>query len=361
MKRFKLEDFFDTYEHVEELVNLASSDALPWDSACFTSEFLAATVSSLTLKYPDVKKALQPGLEKLCKLPQGMAVLPTNGAAEGIALVIQELSHSSKDGIVAIPAPAYGAFSGLSALAGLRVETYNYRPDYNWAPDLDELRALSRRCSALIINNPHNPTGHVIPHDALLGIAKEMGARGATLIVDEVFRSDGEAASIAGLGDHIITIGSLSKMYGLPGLRLGWVTADAARISRLRTLQQYFTLTLNSFAVALGSAVLGELARFSRAELLARNRQILVDWAYSSRDTLSISPPLGGTTVCLTVNGNVPTEGMFERFLEAKVLLAPGGRCFEFGRDLNWYRLGYGTSLDALQLGLTRINEVVSR
>jgi aspartate/methionine/tyrosine aminotransferase len=360
MKRFELEDFFDTYEHVPELINLASSDALPWGMDRVADGVLTTAISNLTLKYPNVRKFLLPGLARLCKLPE-TAVLPTSGAAEAIALVIHELSRSSRDGLVAIPMPGYGAFAGLATLLGLRTETYEYHPDRNWAPDLDELIALSKRSAALLINNPHNPTGYLIPHDVLTTIAQEMEARGGTLIVDEVFRAEDEIESAAALGDHVITIGSLSKMYGLPGLRLGWVTAHPERISRLRTLQQYFTLTLNSFTVLLGAAVLDDLARFSRTELLAGNRKILLDWAETSKARLSISPPLGGTTVCLAIDSGVPAEELFKRFLNAKVLLAPGGRCFEYSRELNWFRLGYGTSPCALKDGLRHINEVIGR
>ncbi len=365
MKRFELEDFFDKYEHVHEhvpgLINLASSDALPWNTTDIARDVLDAAVADLTLKYPNVNRSLLPGLEGLCRLPPEAAVLPTSGAAEAIALVMHELASLGKGGLVAIPVPGYGAFLGLSSLLGLEAKTYEYHPGRNWAPDLDELLELSRRCPALIINNPHNPSGHVLPDEFLRTIAQEMGARGATLIVDEVFRTDGETCSAVELGSDVVTIGSLSKVYGLPGLRLGWIIANKELVGRLRTLQQYFTLTLNSFTVSLGSAVLKDLKRFSRTDLIRKNRKILIGWAEAYKETLSISSPLGGTTVCLTVNSPTPADVLFERFLEAKVLLAPGERCFEFGEDLNWYRLGYGTSPDDLHLGLSRVSEVLGR
>jgi aspartate/methionine/tyrosine aminotransferase len=363
MQRFELEDFFDEHEHVSGPINLASSDALPWRAASFKKRALAK-IAAGTLAYPDVKGLLLPGLKRFCKPPRGIEVLPTSGAAEAIALVMHEL-HSSRaardHGFIAIPSPGYGAFAGLASLLGLPVKSYDYGPDRGWAPDLDELLNLSKQCAALIVNNPHNPSGHVIPDDFLKTIAGDLASRGAVLIVDEVFRTPGETKPAIRLGDHVVTIGSLSKIYGLPGLRIGWVTANKERLSRLRTLQQYFTLTLNTFSVALGSAVLQDPERFSRAELIRKNRILLMDWAEASKATLSISPPLGGTTVCLTVNSKIPAGKLFKRFKKAGVLLAPGERCFEFGHGVNWFRLCYGTETKDLKCGLARVNDVVGR
>jgi aspartate/methionine/tyrosine aminotransferase len=291
-------------------------------------------------------------------------VLPTSGAAEAIALVMHELSHSGvarNGGFIAIPSPSYGAFAGLASLLQLPTRTYAYRPDRGWAPDLDEILGLSRQCAALIVNNPHNPTGQILPDDFLGTIAAELAGRGAVLIVDEVFRIPGETESAIGLGSHVVTIGSLSKIYGLPGLRLGWVTANRKRLADLRTLQQYLTLSHNAFTTALGSAVLADLEKFNRADLIRGNRQHLTGWAATSKPLLSISAPHGGTTVCLTVNSNTPADALFERFLKAGVLLAPGNRCFGFAPDINWFRLGYGTGADELNRGLARVEDVLSR
>jgi aspartate/methionine/tyrosine aminotransferase len=364
MLRFELEDFFDRHEHQSGPINLASSDALPWDAASLAGSGALADILAGTLAYPDVKQSLLPGLEGLCKPPPDIGVLATSGASEAIALVIHDLFDARvvRDGHpIVVPSPGYGAFVGLASLLGLPTRSYNYRPHREWAPDLDELLELSKHCAALIVNNPHNPSGHVIPDDILRTIARQLALRDAILIVDEVFRIPDETESAIGLGSHVVTIGSLSKIYGLPGLRLGWITANKKRLSRLRTLQQYFTLTPNGFAVAIGSFVLKNLDRFSRADLIRSNRNMITAWAEASKDSLSISHPRGGTTVCLTVNSKVPANMLFNDFLRGGVLLAPGGSCFDFARELNWYRLGYGTDAKSLSCGLAQINQVLDR
>lgn len=361
MKRFDLEDFFYQFEHAPEYINLASSDAQPWDAAEIGEELRAAT-ANVSLHYPDVKAELLPHLKNLCGASSETEVLPTSGAAEAIALVMHELFDAGCNGPVAMPAPGYGAFHGLASLLRLPVKTYEYSPGRNWTPSPDELLELSDDCAALIINNPHNPSGHVLPDDFIRSVAQRLGARNAVLILDEVFQTRSGRGVAAGFGRHVVMIGSLSKMYGLPGLRLGWIAAASERISRLRTLQQYLTLTLNSLAVTLGATVLKDPQRFDRSELVRNHRNILIDWAAKSDGTFSISQPLGGTTACLTVNSSPreDADALFERFRKAGVLLAPGPRCFDFGHELNWFRLGYAAvKTEDLRRGLALIAEVL--
>jgi aspartate/methionine/tyrosine aminotransferase len=222
------------------------------------------------------------------------------------------------------------------------------------------LLELSKQCCVFVVTNPHNPTGNIVPSALLKQIAAEVAARGGTLIVDEVFSVHGQEESAIGLGEQVMVIGSLSKMYGLPGLRLGWVAAHKERLQRLRTMQQYLTLSLNAMTVGMGAKILETPQLFSRADLLQKNRRILMDWADANKQFVCISHPAGGTTVCLTVKTPMTEEDLFARFLANNVLLVPGNRCFDFGQGVRWFRLGYGTDTDALRRGLERIGDVVA-
>jgi aspartate/methionine/tyrosine aminotransferase len=361
MVPFKLEEFFDEYEHVPGLINLASSDALPWNPADVWKDDRTLAEVASTFAYPDVRRHLLPGLEALCKPPPGTGLLPTAGAAEGIALVLHEHWDSCKTaGLVGLPTPGYGAFAGLTSLLSLPTKTYAYHPRLAWAPQFDEMLSLARQCTAFVVTNPHNPTGHVIPIEFLRTLSQELASRRAVLIVDEVFRVHEETESAIGLGDHVVVIGSLSKTYGLPGVRLGWVAASRERLARLRTLQQYFTLTHNTLSAAIGATLLQQPARFSRGDLIRANRDILRGWAKTHEGRMSISEPVGGTTVCLKIETTISEEILFDTFLKSGVLLAPGNRCFEFNPDdIRWFRLGYGTDTRALVQGLNIVKEIV--
>src|SRR5689334_4021801 len=115
---FKLEDFFDKYEHRPDLINLASSDALPWKGTELTEKGVPLPDStSLSLAYPDVKGGLLPHLLDLCEPPAGIEVLPTAGAAEAIALIMHVCASRgmvTRGRPIAIPRPSYGAFHGLA-------------------------------------------------------------------------------------------------------------------------------------------------------------------------------------------------------------------------------------------------------
>jgi aspartate/methionine/tyrosine aminotransferase len=359
MLRFQLEDFFDEYEHKPNLINLASSDALPWNASVLGADVSAEIVSG-SLGYPDPKRLLEPLIGALAP-PFDVRVLPTSGAAEAIALAMHEIasSRSGRDCIVALPSPSYGAFRGLASVLGLKVEQYEYRPSSGWHPDIEQMCALAKRCDAFIVNSPHNPTGHVMPSEHLDRLAKILSSQGAVLIVDEVFRFPDETPSAIAIDHNVVVLGSVSKTHGLPGLRLGWIATRGERLSRYRTLQQYLSLTLNSFSVTVGCSVLGNLAKFDRANLVRTNRKIITDWAERLEDQISISAPMGGTTICLTADDELSEDGLFKTLLAAGVLIVPGNRCFERGLAKTWFRLGCGTETKLLEQGLARLETVL--
>ncbi|MCP3394923.1 pyridoxal phosphate-dependent aminotransferase [Bradyrhizobium sp. CCGB12] len=359
MLRFELEDFFDEYEHQTGLINLASSDAAPWSASALDKEVLAELAGG-SLGYPNPKRLLG-SLERALAPPAGIGLLPTSGAAEAIALAIHEIAKSCSppECLLALPSPSYGAFRGLASLLGIKTKQYDYRPGDDWQPDLDDMCALASECSAFILNNPHNPSGYVICNEHLERIAEILASRGAVLIVDEVFRFPDEMPSAIELRCDVVVLGSLSKTHGLPGLRLGWIAARPERLARYRTLQQYLSLTLNSFSVAIGCSVFEDLARFDRAGLVRTNRRLVIDWARRLRGLVSISAPSGGTTVCVAVDGPISEEMLFKASLDAGILIAPGGRCFGPSLSSAWFRLGYGTETSSLELGLERLENVI--
>ena len=359
MVPFELEDFFDCYEHVVGLINLASSDALPWTTADLEARGVIAAGTPFSLQYPDVNGRLLPELKRFCAPPSGIGLLPTSGAAEAISLVMHELSQSPQGMRIALPAPAYGAFNGLADLLRIPATTYTYQPERGWKPDPDEMLDLAKQCSAVIVTNPHNPTGDVLAPEFLNRLADKLLGHNGVLIVDEVFRVHDETSSAMSLGPNVVVIGSLSKTYGLPGLRLGWIAAAQDRLRRLRTIQQYITLTLGAMTVEFGTAILQRAEKLSRADLIRENRRILTDWVESCSGVVSISEPKGGTTVALALETAVTEQELFKKFKDAGVLMPPGSQCFRAYDDLRWFRLGYGTETGKLREGLQRLRGAI--
>lgn len=362
LRSFALEDFFRLYEHRPGLLNLASSDASPWTLQDMIARcpHLQQDLLQLDLQYPDIDGALLPSLAKFCKPASGIGVLVVSGAAEAIFLVLAEhVSRNHSRRRIALPLPSYGAFEGISHFFDFDIQLYKYQPNVEWSVDAEELRTLSAQSDLVVVNNPHNPTGQLIDQTLLEEISEIVHRRGGTLLVDEVFRLPENCDSATRLGAHVTVIGSLSKVYGMPGLRLGWIVTDSARLNRFRTLQQYATLSPNAFTAKLGATVVDSIDNFSRGDLLKRNRQIIRQWADDHAEGLRIIDPSAGTTAVLEIKTSKEEGELFSAFLDAGVLLVPGSRCFGITGPKPWFRLGYGAREDVLCRGLQAVAQAV--
>jgi aspartate/methionine/tyrosine aminotransferase len=364
LRAFPLEEFFRTYEHRPGLINLASSDAYPWSwqETIARCPELRTVLDGLSLGYPDLEEELLPNLVTFCDPPSGMRTLATSGTAEAIFLVLAGLRcQRATAPRIAVPQPSYGAFTGVSRLLGYDVVHYAYKRADDWSLATGQLRALCASCDVVVINNPHNPTGHLIDRVLLQDVSNEMGRKDGTLLVDEVFRLPEDFASAASLGQHIIVVGSLSKVYGMPGLRLGWVVANAARIDQLRPIQQYMTLSLSCFTTTVGAMILAHIERFSRNALLQNNRRIVDEWAAGNSRLLKVIHGPSGTTAILEIESPRSEGELFNTFLSEGVLLVPGVQCFEVEGPKAWFRLGYGTREDLLLQGLDAVATALRR
>jgi aspartate/methionine/tyrosine aminotransferase len=364
LRPFALEDFFAEFEHRPGLLNLASSDAAPWtlQEVFDHCPDLKTAFARLSLNYPDVRESLVPALQKFCQPPPGMDILAVSGAAEAIFLVLTE-RRSQRNGQlrVAVPRPSYGAYAGISELLGYEITDYGYTNDGEWSLDADGLRQAATSADTLVINNPHNPTGRLIDEQLLQEISEIVAKRHGTLLVDEVFRLPDNCPSAIRLGAHVTVISSLSKVYGMPGLRLGWIVTSQTNIPRLRTLQQYTTLTPNVFAQAVGREVLTHIESFSRRDLLKTNRALLLTWARQNSDIVRLIPPDASTTAVLEINTDQSEDDLFKLFEITGVLLVPGSRCFSVENPKPWFRLGYGGSETVLRDGLETISQALRR
>jgi aspartate/methionine/tyrosine aminotransferase len=358
---FELEDFFVQYEHRPGLINLASSDAMPWalDELRTRYAVVRNRLEKGALGYPDVRAGLIPSLRAYYNNPAATEFLPTSGAAEAIFLAMQAIRCESSGNLtVAIPRPAYGAYDGIARLLAYEPCYYSYDAERRWELNREQLLECSGACDVVIVTNPHNPTGSVAEPRFLDNVAEILQSRGGLLIVDEVFRLPEEHRTRLESAPNVFVIGSLSKVYGLPGLRLGWVAGQKTLVDRMKTIQQYLSLSVNWFADAIGSAVLMDPLGASRHQLLVDARTTVQRWAQVNGDVASTTFPSGGTTVILSPKR--PRDGLFDLLLNRNLLLVPGRRCFGWG-DGAWFRLGYGTSQQVLSEGLDALESVLRR
>jgi aspartate/methionine/tyrosine aminotransferase len=262
--------------------------------------------------------------------------------------------------------PAYQSLAEVARASGAEVARVDLHEADDWRLDPDEVRvALRPNTRLILINEPHNPTGALIDRptfDRLVELAAESGAR---LIVDEVYRflefdtADRLPAGADALATGV-SIGVMSKSFGLAGLRIGWVaTRDRELIERLAAFKDYTTICASAPA-----EVLALIALRAGDRVLARNRAIveanlpLLDTFFSRwAGTFEWVRPRGGTVGFPRLLAEVPIDRFAEDLVrETGVLLLPGSVFSDTG---NHFRVGFGRT--NMPLALERLEAYAER
>jgi N-succinyldiaminopimelate aminotransferase len=175
-------------------------------------------------------------------------VLVTAGATEAIAAAMLALLEPG-DEVVALE-PYYDSYAACIAMAGARRVPVTLRPaEGRFRLDLDELRdAVTDRTRLLLLNTPHNPTGTVLTRAELAAIAELAVERDLLVVTDEVYEhlvfDDAEhvpLATLPGMRERTVTLGSAGKSFSFTGWKVGWVTASAPLVTAVRSAKQYLT------------------------------------------------------------------------------------------------------------------------
>jgi aspartate/methionine/tyrosine aminotransferase len=324
------------------------------------------TVPDLALQYNDHRGA--PGLrERIVAAEPGLAaddVLVTAGAAG--ALFIVATSLLAKDDHLVVVRPNYATNLETPRAIGCGISCVDLSFADSFRLDVDRLKAALRPNTKVIsITTPHNPTGVTLPAETLGQVAALAARHGCRLVVDETYRDlcFGELPHLAAsLGPHVISVSSLSKAYGVPGIRLGWIASSDPK------LQQLFLAAKEQISIC-GSVIhewIGEEILARRAQILSatltemRHRLALVARWIESEPLLEWVPPSGGV-VCLPRMRSTPsggTAGFYRRLLEAEGTYVGPGHWFELPDSC--FRLGYGwPTREELQAGLQGISNAL--
>jgi hypothetical protein len=235
-----------------------------------------------------------------------------------------------------------------------------------WALDVDGLeRAVTRRTKLILVTNPNNPTGAVLTGEEMDAIVRAARRARAWIVADEVYRgaelSGVTSPSFWGRHDKVLITASLSKAFGLPGLRTGWIVGPPKTIARLCSYHDYLTLTPTYLSNRFAEIVM-EPAR--RDAILERTRGILRNnlprlerWIKTHDDIFHYIPPRAGAIALLRYDLPISSVALFDRLrLEQSVLVTPGAH-FGIGR---YIRIGYGDDADHLEAGLLRIDATLA-
>jgi aspartate/methionine/tyrosine aminotransferase len=257
---------------------------------------------------------------------------------------------------VLIERPAYEPLLAVASYLGAEVKRFDRRFDNNFALDAEEvIRNISPRTRLVIITNLHNPSGALADRDAIERIGERARGVGALVLVDEVYLEalyDKAPRSAFHLGEHFITTSSLTKAYGLSGLRCGWVMAAPALAERMWKLNDLFGVIPAHTAERLSVVALANLEQIGEwaKQLLETNRALMGEFL-DSRDELDVYRPQYGTVLFPRLSRGSVDElcTLLREGYETSVV---PGRYFEMP---DHFRVGIGCPTETLTEGLKRL------
>jgi aspartate/methionine/tyrosine aminotransferase len=265
---------------------------------------------------------------------------------------------------VLIELPAYGPLLDVAEYLSVRVKRITRRFETGFALDLEELEsAITPRTRLIVLTNLHNPSGALLAEETLLSIGKMAQRAGAHVLIDEVYLEMlfGQNApfcfpigmSLAPAGDNpFIVTSSLTKVYGLSGLRCGWIFASPELAKRMWLLNDLFGSVAAHAAERMSVMALDHLEQFRQRarSLLASNRVLLAAFLDSRRDLECFRPPAGTVVFPRLTHGDPQA---FLRLLRGKyeTTVVPG----EFFEMPQHFRIGIGGDTAGLRAGLERL------
>jgi aspartate/methionine/tyrosine aminotransferase len=291
-------------------------------------------------------------------------ILVTTGAIEANFLLFNVLLQPG-DHVIA-PYPAYQQLYSVPRALGCDVSLWQARPENGFRFDLDEFEGLVKPETRLVvINSPHNPTGAMLSPDETQRLADIAQSVGAKVLSDEAYRwltipgAETPAPPAYNLGPGCISVGTLSKPFGLPGLRLGWMAAPAEVITECWWLRDYVSLSPGKLNDALAI-----LAIKHRDKIIQRNQAIIAanlatahEWVAAHAEFVSWKPPRGGLLALLHYRLDMPSLDLANLLAEEySVMLAPGSA---FGLE-QYLRIGIGQDPALFEAGLDRLSACLS-
>jgi aspartate/methionine/tyrosine aminotransferase len=364
---FELERWQSIWEHKVEL-NISESGVEPLrvEELVDDPEILRR-ILNVRLGYPQTNgsEQLRSLIADLYPGARPENVLLTCGGAEANFLCTWALVEPGDE--VVFMEPNYLQISGLAEAFGATVKPFWLKEELQWAPDLDDLtRLVTPKTRFIAICNPNNPTGAILSEPAMNAIVAAASRVGAWIVTDEVYRGaelEGPMTpSFWGKYNRVLATGGLSKAFGLPGLRTGWIVGPAEMIERLWSYHDYASMAPMMLTDHLASLAL-EPARRSRLlertrGILRRNYPILRDWAKRHDASITHIPPRAGAIAWFGVRGGRDTAAMAEELRVRKgVLIVPGE---QLGMP-SYFRVAYGGDASVLERALARVDEVLAR
>jgi hypothetical protein len=252
-------------------------------------------------------------------------------------------------------------FAGLARAFGATVRTFELKWENAWAPDLDAFeRALNNKTRLVYVSHPNNPTGATLAPEAMERIARAVERAGAWLIADEIYRGAELAGPIApsfwGMTDRALVTSGLSKAYGIPGARIGWIVGPPELVEKCWGWKDYTSIAPGTLSDAIARVAVSEAGRaalFARGRrLIGENRKLFADWVARFNGRLNYREPRAGAIAFVSYNNSIGSAEFAHRLRERRsVLVAPGAYLGMEG----FLRFNIGAETKTLVEGLKRV------
>lgn len=346
MNTFKLEEYLARYEFsapyllccsdaesfdVQEIIEMAE----PTDKDLWNHLRLSYTESK---GLPSLRRQI---VSTLYPTLNAENILCFSGAEEGIFCALQTLCAPADHVIVLTP--CYQSLIEIPRHCGCDVTAISLREENDWRIDVDAIKkAIKPTTKCVIINFPHNPTGQVITQDELQSLVD------LWLFSDEVYRLLGQPRSpwakpAAEMYPKALSLGVMSKAFGLPGLRIGWIACQNADLLKKIEHMKHYTSICNSAP----AEILSLIALKNSDQILARNNKItadnlaLLDEFFSEySDLFSWVKPQGGCVGFVNYKDAESVDVFCDRLVKERgVLLMPASI---YDTPTNHFRVGFG-------------------
>lgn len=361
IKPFKVEEWMNAYETyakyniAETCVESISVNDLFALCGKDKEEFISS-LCNRKLTYGDIEglPKLKKGISTLYKSINCDEIVTMHGAAGANHHVFYSLINPG-DRVISIM-PTYQQLYSIPEAYKADLKIVKLKKENDYLPNINEIDKLAIEGTKLIcINNPNNPTGALMDTEYLkqiIGIARRCGAY---ILCDEVYRhltqEDIWSESIVDLYEKGISIGSMSKVFSLAGLRLGWIaTHDKELIKSLLSHRDYNTISCSIFDETIAAFALENKDKvIGRSKSIVRNNLKILDEFIGNEPHLSYSKPKAGTTALVYYDFNINSYEFCKGLFETTGAFVTPGDCFEMPSS---FRIGYANSEQVLKDGL---------
>ncbi len=288
-------------------------------------------------------------------------VIATHGSSEAIFLIMTALLQPDDE--VLVLDPCYQQLFAIAEAIGCRLKAWPLRFANRFAPDVEEAkRLINSRTRMVVVNFPHNPTGASLSPAEQAELVEAAARVNAYLVWDAAFAEltyDGPPLPAPIYYERSISMGTLSKAFGLPGLRVGWCLAAPAVLKRFERLRDYTILHLSPLVELLAQRAIeqADVLVGKRLQQARVNLGLLSAWCDEHEDFVEWVAPRGGVCSFLRLRRVKDVEAFCHRLAHNHGVLLVPGSCFKHPFHV---RLGFGAATTKLNEGLSRLSTLLN-